>query len=141
MESYLREALHEHLNAEIVLGTVNSASAGLAWLKHSFLFVRMCAAPARYGLPSGTPPGPGPALDGRLEDLLMRTLRELAAAGMCTVSQDGSCMAAAEPGLLMARYCIRRGGPKSHARCSLLICSSTSCPMTPATERLRCILR
>ncbi len=40
IESHLPKDLKEHLNAEIVLGTINSAKSGLKWIKSTFYYHR-----------------------------------------------------------------------------------------------------
>ncbi len=50
IESQLVARLPDHLNAEVVLGTVRSLSCAVAWLHRTYLAVRMAAAPAVYGL-------------------------------------------------------------------------------------------
>ena len=50
VESQLVKALPDHLNAEIVLGNVQSISEAVDWLGYSFLYVRMLRNPALYGI-------------------------------------------------------------------------------------------
>jgi pre-mRNA-splicing helicase BRR2 len=50
VESQLIKSLADHLNAEIVLGTVQSVSVAADWLSYSFLYVRMLQNPALYGI-------------------------------------------------------------------------------------------
>jgi activating signal cointegrator complex subunit 3 len=50
IESNFIKALADHLNAEIVNGTVNNVREGCSWLTHTFLFVRMCRNPMSYGM-------------------------------------------------------------------------------------------
>lgn len=42
--------LADCLNAEIVLGTVNSLKDAIEWLAFTYLFVRMLRAPTLYGV-------------------------------------------------------------------------------------------
>lgn len=48
IKSNLSELLADHLNAEIVLGTVKSVTDGVKWLKHTFLYVCMRSRPLSY---------------------------------------------------------------------------------------------
>ncbi|KAJ3116021.1 ATP-dependent DNA helicase MER3 [Physocladia obscura] len=48
IESSLHENLIEHLNAEIVLGTISNIELCIEWLKSTFLNVRIGKNPARY---------------------------------------------------------------------------------------------
>lgn len=49
VESCLMATLPEHLNAEIVLGTVKDVSQAIAWIRSTFLFTRVRANPQHYG--------------------------------------------------------------------------------------------
>ncbi|CAH1760445.1 2328_t:CDS:10 [Entrophospora sp. SA101] len=48
LESRLNETLHEHLNSEICLGTVDHVQKAMKWLKSTFLYVRMKSNPTLY---------------------------------------------------------------------------------------------
>lgn len=50
IESGLIKSLADHLNAEIVNGTVANIKEAAMWLSYTFLFVRMCKNPLVYGL-------------------------------------------------------------------------------------------
>ena len=50
VESQLIGCLADHLNAEIVLGNVQSISEAIDWLSYSFLYVRMLRNPNLYGI-------------------------------------------------------------------------------------------
>ena len=45
----LHEHLIEHLNAEIVLNTINDVSVALEWIKSTFLYIRVMKNPKHYG--------------------------------------------------------------------------------------------
>jgi len=49
VESQLIKVLPNHLNAEIVLGSVQSIDEAVEWLSYSYLFVRMMKNPELYG--------------------------------------------------------------------------------------------
>jgi ATP-dependent DNA helicase HFM1/MER3 len=49
VESCLMANLPEHLNAEIVLGTIQDVPQAVAWIKSTFLFTRVRANPQHYG--------------------------------------------------------------------------------------------
>jgi len=53
IESCLATSLIEHLAAEISLGTVTDVASAVAWLRSTFMFVRMCKNPRHYRLPAG----------------------------------------------------------------------------------------
>lgn len=50
IESHLIRNLADSLNAEIVLGTVNSLNDGVKWLEYTYLYVRMLREPTLYGI-------------------------------------------------------------------------------------------
>jgi pre-mRNA-splicing helicase BRR2 len=50
VESQLIKSLPDHLNAEIVLGNVQTVNDAVDWLSYSFLFVRMLRNPSLYGI-------------------------------------------------------------------------------------------
>lgn len=50
IESQFTNDLPDHLNAEIVLGTVTNVREGAQWLQYSYLAHRMCQNPLAYGL-------------------------------------------------------------------------------------------
>ncbi len=50
IESSLIKALADHLNAEVVNGTVSNIREASTWLSYTFLFIRMRANPLAYGI-------------------------------------------------------------------------------------------
>ncbi|KAJ9467937.1 DExH-box ATP-dependent RNA helicase DExH14 [Diplonema papillatum] len=54
IESKLQNHLTDHLNAEIVLGSVNSKEDAWRWFKFTYLYIRMCKNPLAYGLKPNT---------------------------------------------------------------------------------------
>nr|KAJ0210239.1 hypothetical protein LSAT_V11C400217940 [Lactuca sativa] len=50
IESQFVSKLADHLNAEIVLGTVKNSKEAIKWLAYTYLYVRMMRNPTRYGL-------------------------------------------------------------------------------------------
>lgn len=53
VESQLIKNLPDHLNAEIVLGTVQSLEEAADWLSYTFLYIRMLQNPSLYGIFNG----------------------------------------------------------------------------------------
>ena len=51
IESSLIKALPDHLNAEVVSGTINNVREAIAWLSYTFLHIRLCKNPIVYGVP------------------------------------------------------------------------------------------
>lgn len=54
VESQLIKTLADHLNAEVVLGTVQTIEEAAEWLSYTFLFVRMLQNPQLYGVEEGS---------------------------------------------------------------------------------------
>ena len=50
IESTFIKALPDHMNAEIVNGTINNIREASAWLSYTFLFIRMLRNPLAYGM-------------------------------------------------------------------------------------------
>ncbi|CAH8598661.1 unnamed protein product [Heterobilharzia americana] len=50
IESTLLNNLHDHLNAEIALGTVSNIDEAVTWLSYTYLFIRLRQNPLQYGL-------------------------------------------------------------------------------------------
>ena len=50
IESQFISALADHLNAEIVLGSVTNVEEAIRWLSYTYLYVRMLKNPLAYGL-------------------------------------------------------------------------------------------
>ena len=48
IESTLHNGMVEHLNAEVCLRTIPSLEQGFAWLRHTFLYVRVLCSPSHY---------------------------------------------------------------------------------------------
>ena len=50
IESQFQKSLSDHLNAEIVLGTVTNVEEAVKWLQYTYLYVRMLKNPIAYGI-------------------------------------------------------------------------------------------
>jgi pre-mRNA-splicing helicase BRR2 len=68
VESQMIKTLPDNLNAEIVLGTVQTVSEAVEWLSYTFLYVRMLKNPNLYGI-SDTAAKEDPTLKHRRMDL------------------------------------------------------------------------
>jgi len=53
VESQLIKTLPDHLNAEVVLGTVQNLEEAAEWLSYTFLYIRMLRNPTLYGITNG----------------------------------------------------------------------------------------
>jgi replicative superfamily II helicase len=50
IESQFTASLADHLNAEIVLGTVTNIREAIEWLSYTYLYIRMLRNPLAYGM-------------------------------------------------------------------------------------------
>lgn len=91
----LHESLVEHVNAEVVLGTVTDVPQAVKWLKSTFLFIRAKANPIRYRfktkLPDHLP------VDQRLEALALKDLEKLEQHGFVKL-REGKVLESTELG-------------------------------------------
>ena len=69
IESTFIKQLADHLNAEIVGGTVTSLSEAATWLSYTYLYVRMLKNPLAYGI-TADQKSDDPMLRGRLMELV-----------------------------------------------------------------------
>lgn len=53
MESSLHRYLAEHLNAEILLGTITDVAVAMDWIRSTFLYIRGKKNPRHYNIPPG----------------------------------------------------------------------------------------
>jgi len=76
IESQFIQALPDHLNAEIILGTVTNMREAEEWLTYTYLYVRMLRNPLIYGIPLEDMIV-DPRLVARRRELLKNAAREL----------------------------------------------------------------
>ncbi|KAG2449576.1 hypothetical protein HYH02_005109 [Chlamydomonas schloesseri] len=111
VESCLHQCFAEHLNAEIVLGTVRDMATATQWLRTTFLHVRVRQAPRAYGL--DPPPGAlssDAAFDAWLAGRLVGgAVTRLAEIGLVSQDPPTGVLAALEPGRIMAHCYLRLG--------------------------------
>ncbi|XP_074372528.1 DExH-box ATP-dependent RNA helicase DExH14 isoform X2 [Apium graveolens] len=84
VESSLREQLHDHMNAEIVSGTISHKEDAVHYLTWTYLFRRLTVNPAYYGL-EGTEHG---SLSSYLSSLVQNTFEDLEDAGCIKITED-----------------------------------------------------
>ncbi|KAL0421948.1 UNVERIFIED_CONTAM: DExH-box ATP-dependent RNA helicase DExH14 [Sesamum latifolium] len=84
VESSLREQLHDHINAEIVSGTISHKEDAVHYLTWTYLFRRLVVNPAYYGL-EDTDPG---TLSSYLSSLVLSTFEDLEDSGCVKIDED-----------------------------------------------------
>ncbi|KAF1321526.1 Activating signal cointegrator 1 complex subunit 3, partial [Globisporangium splendens] len=87
MESALIKALPDHLNAEIVSGTVSNLDEACEWLSYTYLYVRMKKNPLAYGMKIEDVQG-DPLLIERRKQLLMDAAEKLASCRMIKILRE-----------------------------------------------------
>ncbi|XP_071950834.1 probable ATP-dependent DNA helicase HFM1 [Antedon mediterranea] len=131
-EKYLESSLHtrliEHLNAEIVLHTINDISIALEWLKSTLLYVRIRKNPTHYGIVQATASqddiekhlmgklqythygiqatASHDDIEKHLMGICVSDLNRLSGIGAINMDDEGFDVKPTDIGQLMARYCI-----------------------------------
>ncbi|XP_075217960.1 uncharacterized protein LOC142322769 [Lycorma delicatula] len=100
IESSLHRHLAEHLNAEIVLGTITDVAIAVNWIRSTFFYVRAFHNPLQYGLPQGLSKE---AFESKLQDMCVRELNGLSRHHLIEMN-EGYDVVATEEGQLMARF-------------------------------------
>ncbi|GAU12731.1 hypothetical protein TSUD_122230 [Trifolium subterraneum] len=84
VESSLRERLHDHINAEIVSGTICHKQDAVHYLTWTYLFRRLMVNPAYYGLENVEPE----FLSSFLSSLIQSTFEDLEDSGCIKMNED-----------------------------------------------------
>ncbi|KAJ3332458.1 Sec63 [Blyttiomyces sp. JEL0837] len=110
VESSLHQNLIEHLNAEIVLGSISNIELCIEWLKSSFLYVRIQKNPARYKLDNVSAAS---SAENRLQSICVKDISQLAQARMLDQHDEGMTVVPTDFGKTMAKYYMRFETAKS----------------------------
>ena len=122
LESCLHQNLIEHLNAEIVLGTVSDVASAKQWLASTFLYVRMKKSPTHYQLEEGIQESTD---DESVEELCKKDIDLLLGAG---IVEERHKLVSTMFGEAMARYYVTFETMKSfiglppNAKMSEIVC-------------------
>nr|XP_043640038.1 DExH-box ATP-dependent RNA helicase DExH14 [Erigeron canadensis] len=84
VESSLRDQLHDHINAEIVSGTISHKQDAVHYLTWTYLFRRLMVNPAYYGLEECDPE----SLNSYLSSLVQNTFEDLEDGGCIKMDED-----------------------------------------------------
>ncbi|KAI8922392.1 Sec63 Brl domain-containing protein [Powellomyces hirtus] len=107
IESSLHENLIEHLNSEVVLGSINSFESASEWLQSSFLYVRMRKNPAHYKLKNCSNVEGKLSAEKRLESICLRDLELLNTHGLVRLSEEQKTLETTAYGQSMMKYYIK----------------------------------
>ncbi|KAI8609747.1 hypothetical protein BC830DRAFT_1233124 [Chytriomyces sp. MP71] len=102
IESSLHQSLIEHLNAEVVLGTIPNVELCIEWLKSTFLNVRISKNPARYKDPRDTS-----GKSSSLDSIMLKDLSLLAESKLIEQRDEGMTVIPTDCGRAMAKLYIR----------------------------------
>ncbi|GMH32834.1 hypothetical protein BSKO_00668 [Bryopsis sp. KO-2023] len=116
IESQFTKDLVDHLNAEIVLGTVTNLREASTWLSYTYLFVRMVKNPRSYGL-TWEHLLSDPQLDEHRVDLIKKAARELEDARMARFDEKSSQLYVTELGRVASHYYIKHDTIRTFNEC------------------------
>ena len=106
IESTLQASLTDHLNAEVVLGTVRNLKEAIAWLSYTYLYVRMLKNPTNYGVAFHEIQS-DPMLTVRSKELIEGSIKELARAKMLRYNFETNNMNTTETGIVASHYYVK----------------------------------
>lgn len=106
IESTLQASLTDHLNAEVVLGTVRTLKEAIAWLSYTYLYVRMLKNPTHYGVAFHEIQS-DPMLTVRCKELIEGSIKELARAKMLRYNFETHNMNTTETGIVASHYYVK----------------------------------
>jgi activating signal cointegrator complex subunit 3 len=107
IESQFIAGLVDHLNAEIVLGTVTNVREAVAWLGYTYLYVRMRQNPLPYAI-SWEELASDHSLEGHRRKLIHEAARELERAKMARFDERSGNLYVTELGRVASHYYIRQ---------------------------------
>ncbi|KAJ3337146.1 activating signal cointegrator 1 complex subunit [Gonapodya sp. JEL0774] len=99
VESSLHLHMHDHLNAEIVAGTIKSKQDALEYLTWTYFYRRLRMNPTYYGLPDNTQQ----SLDEFMSDIIERTVGDLHESG-CVEIKDSLYLRSTTLGYICSYY-------------------------------------
>lgn len=105
IESNFIKQLDDHLNAEIVGGTVTTIEEAATWLKYTYLYVRMLRNPMAYGI-SSDEKADDPLLKRRCTELVTLAARRLATNRMINFDTASGNLSVLNHGRVAAHYYI-----------------------------------
>eukprot|EP00803_Ostreobium_quekettii_P005866 evm.model.scf_17.6 EVM.evm.TU.scf_17.6 scf_17:76728-98390(+) len=106
IESQFTQGLVDHLNAEIVLGTVTTVKEAITWLSYTYLFVRMLQNPLPYGI-SWEARMSDERLEAHRRDLIVKAARKLEKSKMARFDEKSGQLYVTELGRVASHFYIR----------------------------------
>ncbi len=108
IESCLIASLADHLNAEIVNGTISTIDEACQWLSYTFLFIRMKQNPLAYGI-NYEETFDDPQLDKKRYELITRAAETLDNAMMIRYDSRSGNLAVTDLGRIASHFYIKHG--------------------------------
>lgn len=105
IESQFANGLVDHLNAEIVLGTVSNVKEGSTWLSYTYMHVRSVKNPLTYGI-SWEAVMEDRHLEEHRRDLIVRTAKELNRCRMARFDERSGQLYVTELGRVASHFYI-----------------------------------
>eukprot|EP00429_Kryptoperidinium_foliaceum_P049989 CAMPEP_0176116146 /NCGR_PEP_ID=MMETSP0120_2-20121206/58331_1 /TAXON_ID=160619 /ORGANISM="Kryptoperidinium foliaceum, Strain CCMP 1326" /LENGTH=2173 /DNA_ID=CAMNT_0017450395 /DNA_START=42 /DNA_END=6563 /DNA_ORIENTATION=+ len=112
VESHLDQRMADHMNAEIVMKTIQNKQDAVDWLTWTFYYRRLSQNPNYYGLQGVT----HQHLSDHLSEVVENTVEGLERFGCCSIEDDVE-LAPANLGLIAAYYYIRHTTIETFSRC------------------------
>lgn len=106
IESNFIKQLADHLNAEIVGGTVSNIKEAVAWLKYTYLYVRMLRNPLAYGI-NADQKADDPQLNIRCQELVEEAAKLLDFNRMIRYAIDSGNLSVTNRGRVAAHFYIQ----------------------------------
>lgn len=106
IESTFIKQLADHLNAEIVSGTVTTLNEAATWLSYTYMYVRMLKNPLVYGI-SPDQKADDPRLRGRCFELVQQAAASLALNKMINYHMESGNLSVTNNGRVAAHYYIQ----------------------------------
>lgn len=103
IESQFVSKLVDNLNAEIVLGTVQSAKEAVEWLKYTYLYIRMLSQPVLYGCGNDQRKS-DPKLEQRSTDLIHTAACQLDKNNLIRYDRKSGVLQSTELGRISSHY-------------------------------------
>ena len=106
IESNFIKQLADHLNAEVVGGTVTNIREAVEWIRYTYLHVRMCRNPLAYGI-SAVQHESDPTLRQRSRELAIEAAKLLDERKMVRYNPDSGNLAVTSLGRVASHFYIR----------------------------------
>ena len=106
IESNFVKQLADHMNAEIVGGTVTNISEAIEWIRYTYLHVRMCKNPLAYGI-SAVQHESDPTMRQRSRELVIEAAKLLDQRKMVRYSPASGNLAVCNLGRVASHFYIR----------------------------------